>query len=346
MKCKASFHRLPLELLYEIFHHLSVSSDLDPLDGYAAILNAGYVSRSWMYVAFRYLNNKDAQYLVKLLNWTTPLRQYRHRAKAAKFLRAVHRSGFSEKMDIAYFTLDFHSIVRASDSTTAAGDIQTVLKLCQIKRLEIIFDADFGKSKDCIKQFVSGIEVPCPPDIVHFSAYCPQRRCQCCCAKGYDSQIASFIKSLKVTSLVLQQMQPGSATLAALWNTRDLTLDRCADSSFIAHILQQMPYLKSVRVYQDDLTVLSSKFLTRLAANRGFIKDFRIRLINNNWNDELGENSLAVLARIQQQIPDIRQTSDEDLTELDLDRFFKETGFRMNGNELILSPSPSLPCPA
>jgi hypothetical protein len=340
MKCNASFRRLPLELLFEIFYHLSVSSDLDPLDGCAAILNAGYVNRSWMYVAFRYLNNKDAQYLVKLLNRTTPLRQYRHRARAVKFLRAVHRSGFLENMDIAYFTLDFHAIVRGNDST--AADIQTVLKLCQIKRLEIIFDADFGKSKDCIKQFLSDIEVPCPPDIVHFSAYCPQRRCQCCCAKGYDQQIASFIKSLKVTSLVLQQMQPGSATLAALKNTRNLALDRCADSSFIAHILQQMPYLKSVRLYQDDLSALSSKFLTRLATHTGLIKDFRIRLINNHWNDELGENPLAVIARIQQQIPDIRRSSDEDFTELELDRFLKETGIRMNGYELILSPS--MPC--
>ncbi|KAI9283597.1 hypothetical protein BC943DRAFT_361872 [Umbelopsis sp. AD052] len=337
MSC--SFRRLPLELLYEIFYHLS--SDLDPLDGCATILNAGYVNRSWMYIAFRYLNNKDSQYLAKLLNWKTPLRSYRHRASAVRFLRAVHRSGFSEKMDITYFTLDFHSIVQANDS--AADDIQTVLKLCQIKRLEIIFDADFGKSKDCIKQFLRDIEVPCPPDVVHFSAYCPQRRCQCCCAKGYDHQIASFIKSLKVTSLVLQQMQPGSATLAALRNTRDLALDRCADSSFIAHILQQMPYLKSVRLYQDDLSSLSSKFLARLAANTGYIKDFRIRLINNNWNDELGENSLAVMARIQQQIPDIRRSSsDDEFSEHELDRFLMEIGIRRNGYELILSPP--MPC--
>ncbi|KAH8557044.1 hypothetical protein BGW37DRAFT_463261 [Umbelopsis sp. PMI_123] len=336
MKCNTGFHQLPLELLYEIFYHLSEPTNEHSLDGCATILNVGYVNRACMYIAFRYLNNNDVQYLAKLLNWATPLRQYPYRSRVVQFIRTVNRSGFSEKIDIAYFTLDFHSICRTTDATTtAAADIQTVFKLCHLKRLEIIFDADFGKSKDSIKRFLGHLQILSPPDTVQFSAYCPQRRCQCCCAKGYDLQIASFVKSLKVTSLVLQQMQPGSATLAALRNTRELTLDRCADSSFIAHVLQQMPYLKRARLLQDDLTVLSSKFLTRLATSTSLINDFRIHLISNNWNDELREISLEVMARAQQQIRDVYRSSDKELTMVDINRFLKETGFSINGNELV-----------
>jgi hypothetical protein len=335
------FPRLPMELLYEIFYHLSGTADNEQ-EGCMAIINASFVDRTWLYVANRYLNSKDTQYISQLLNWSSPLRDYRYRSNTVRFLQAVHSVGFDEQIYLSDFTLDFNPILCAGEK--AAADIEAVFKFCKIQRLKIIFDADFGRSKGRIKHFLDCLGTIPQPEIVHFTAFCPQRRCQCCCAKGYDLEIADFIKSLKITSLVLQQMQPGSATLAALRSTREVTLDRCADSSFITHFIQQLPYVRSVRLYQDDLTSLSSRFLGRLASNIQFVKDVRIRILNN-WKDEAGDGAHAILTRILQQIPEFnRNSNDEHTTPLDLYQFLHDTGYSIKENELILSPK-AVSCP-
>ncbi|GAB5590911.1 hypothetical protein Unana1_05811 [Umbelopsis nana] len=339
MKSSRAFPCIPVELLYEIFYHLSATADND-LEGCGAIVNAGFVDRTWLYVAYRYLSNKDTQYISQLLNWTSPVREYRYRSSTIRLLRTIHQLGYAKSIDIPDFTLDFHTVL--NHGKEAAADIQSVLKLFNVQRLRIMFDADFGKSRGRIKHFLDCLGTTPHPDIVHFAAYCPQRRCQCCCAKGYDLEIADFVRSLNVTKLVLQQMQPGTATLAALRSTREITLDRCADSSFISHFIQQLPYVRSVRLYQDDLTALSSKFLTRLSSNIQCVKDVRIRVLNNE-NEQGRDNAHSILAKIRQQIPNL--DTNESATQLDLYRFLQETGFSIKGNELILSPK-SASCPA
>ncbi|KAM3589737.1 hypothetical protein VKS41_000591 [Umbelopsis sp. WA50703] len=329
MKDHISPVQIPIELLYEIFYQLSKTYNND-LEGFTAILNASFVNRSWLYVAYRFLNNHNAAHLAQLLNWSSSRREYIYRSKVTRFVKLLERVGLSDGIDIPEFTLDFHPIL--NDDHRAATEIRDILSHCKINRLKILFDADFGRSKGRIKGFLDKLDRVPPPAVVHFVAYCPQRRCQCCCAKGYDKEIADFVQSLKVTTLVIQQMQPGSCTLAALKTTRELVLDRCLDSSFIARFIQQIPLVKSVRLYQDDLSCLSTRSLTRLANNIGFVKDFRIQI--TDYRAEDGSD----LYKKQQQIANISMNN-ELISHLDNLKLLQQTGFSLSGNELILSKS-------
>ncbi|KAG2185916.1 hypothetical protein INT43_002354 [Umbelopsis isabellina] len=333
MKGNTSHVQIPVELLYEIFYQLSKTYNND-LDGFMAIMNASFVNRSWLYVAYRFLNNHNTARLAQLLNWSSSRREYTHRSKVTRFVTLLKLVGISETIDIPEFTLDFHPIL--NNDHRAATDIRNLLSHCKIHRLKILFDANFDRSKGRIKLFLAKIHMVSSPSIVHFAAYCPQRRCQCCCAKGYDKEIAEFVQSLKVTTLVMQQMQPGICTLAALKTTRELVLDRCLDSSFISRLIQQMPLVKSVRLYQDDLSCLSTRSLTRLATSIGFVKDFRIQITDYRADDG------SDLYKKQQQISNMTINS-ELISHLDDLKLLQQTGFSICGNELILS-NPEVHC--